>query len=225
MEEEINGARRSGRRSLSRSLSRASRSMEDVFYSPQSSGRSSSRAVEDEEALKWAAIERLPTYDRMRKTLLQSFEVQHNGNGSKKVMHKEVDVRNLDLKQRQEFIDHIFRVAEEDNEKFLKKFRHRIDKVGINLPTVEVRFEQLTVDAECYIGDRALPTLPNAARNMMESALSFLGVGLAERTKLTILKNISGIIKPSRYICPSLIPGSSSSYLYDMKFIRILIMA
>ncbi|GAA0158882.1 ATP-binding cassette [Lithospermum erythrorhizon] len=198
MEEEINGARRSGRRSLSRSLSRASRSMEDVFYSPQSSGRSLSRAVEDEEALKWAAIERLPTYDRMRKTLLQSFEVQHNGNGSKKVMHKEVDVRNLDLNQRQEFIDHIFRVAEEDNEKFLKKFRHRIDKVGINLPTVEVRFEQLTVDAECYIGDRALPTLPNAARNIMESALSFLGVGLAERTKLTILKNISGIIKPSR---------------------------
>lgn len=73
-------------------------------------------------------------------------------------------------------------------------------RVGIALPTVEVRFDHLTIEAECYIGDRALPTLPNAARNMAESSLSCLGIRLAERAKITILKDASGIIKPSRYV-------------------------
>ncbi|KAF5932029.1 hypothetical protein HYC85_028200 [Camellia sinensis] len=71
-------------------------------------------------------------------------------------------------------------------------------RVGINLPTVEVRFEHLTIQADCYIGNRALPTLANTARNMAESALSCLGIQLAEATKLTILKDASGMIKPSR---------------------------
>jgi hypothetical protein len=65
---------------------------------------------------------------------------------------------------------------------------------------VEVRFEHLTIEADCYVGTRALPSLPNAARNMAESALGLLGIGLAKRQKLTILKDASGIIKPSRYI-------------------------
>lgn len=73
-------------------------------------------------------------------------------------------------------------------------------RVGITLPTVEVRFERLTIEADCYIGDRALPSLANAARNIAESLLGILGIGLAEKTKLTILKDASGIIKPSRYI-------------------------
>lgn len=71
-------------------------------------------------------------------------------------------------------------------------------RVGIKLPTVEVRFEQLTIEADCYIGSRALPTLPNVAQNIAESALGLLGISLAKRTKLTILKDVSGIVKPSR---------------------------
>lgn len=72
-------------------------------------------------------------------------------------------------------------------------------RVGILLPTVEVRFEHLTIKADCYIGSRALPTLLNAARNLAESALSLVGIRLAKRTTLTILNDASGIIKPSRY--------------------------
>lgn len=63
---------------------------------------------------------------------------------------------------------------------------------------VEVRFENLTIEAECYIGNRALPTLPNAAQNIAESALGLLGIRWAKRKKLAILKNVSGIVKPSR---------------------------
>ncbi|KAA8540360.1 hypothetical protein F0562_024721 [Nyssa sinensis] len=157
--------------------------------------RRSIRADEDEEALRWAAIEKLPTYNRLRTSIMKSF--LDNGNNNN-VVHKEVDVRKLDMNDRQQFIERLFKATEEDNEKFLKKFRNRIDKVGVNLPTVEVRFEHLNIEANCYIGDRALPSLPNAARNIAESVLGLIGIRLAERTKLTILKDASGIIKPSR---------------------------
>ncbi|EYU45829.1 hypothetical protein MIMGU_mgv1a019588mg [Erythranthe guttata] len=176
--------------------------MEDVFSGGSGGGgtaRRSVRAEEDEEALRWAALEKLPTYDRLRKTVLKSFvETPNSTNGNVRVVHREIDVRKLDVNDRQDFIDRIFRVAEEDNEKFLIKLRNRIDKVGITLPTVEVRFEHLTVEADCFVGDRALPTLPNAARNMFETGLSWFGFGPTRKTKLTILKDVSGVIKPSR---------------------------
>ena len=125
--EKVRGSQRrqsaSFARSISRSMSRASWNMEDVFSGSRNSRRTS-HYDEDEEALKWAAIEKLPTYDRLRTSVMQSFaenEVQD-------VRHREVDVRKLDLNDKQKFIDTIFKVAEEDNEKFLKKFRNRIDK-------------------------------------------------------------------------------------------------
>ncbi|KAL6563264.1 transcription factor [Orobanche hederae] len=190
--------RPSPRRQASRSIARSlSRGMEEVFSRTATSRRKSTRAEEDEEALRWAALEKLPTYERLRKTVLKSF-METPTNGTVKVVHSEIDVRKMDMNQRQEFIDRIFKVAEEDNEKFLMKLRDRIDKVGIDLPTVEVRFENLTVEADCFVGDRALPTLPNAARNIFDTALSCFGIGLAQKTKLTILRDASGIIKPSR---------------------------
>ncbi|OMO66557.1 hypothetical protein COLO4_30499 [Corchorus olitorius] len=143
--------------------------MEDVFSGSRHSRRSSG-VDEDEEALKWAAIEKLPTYDRLRTSIMQTF-VDHEIVG-KRVEHRAVDVTKLDMNDRQKFIDMLFKVTEEDNEKFLRKFRNRIDK--------------------------ALPTLPNVARNIAESALGMCGIRLAKRTNLTILKDASGIIKPSR---------------------------
>ncbi|XP_029129133.1 ABC transporter G family member 29 isoform X3 [Cajanus cajan] len=178
-------------RSISRSLSRTSWRMEDVFASGRYSRRTSN-VDEDEEALKWAAIEKLPTYDRLRTSILQTYAEGDHAH------HREVDVRKLDVNQRQEFIDRIFKVAEEDNEKYLRKFRNRLEKVGIRLPTVEVRYQNLSVEADSYIGSRALPTLPNVSLNIAESALGLCGISTTKTRKLTILKDVSGIIKPSR---------------------------
>ncbi|KAF7843397.1 ABC transporter G family member 36 [Senna tora] len=176
---------------MSRS-SRGSWRVEEVFSSGRFSHRNSN-AEDDEEALKWAAIEKLPTYDRLRTSIFQNFAEQGQPGAT-----KEVDVTKLDINERQQIIDRIFKVAEEDNEKFLRKFRDRINKVGITLPTVEVRFQNLTIEADAYIGSRALPTLPNVAMNLIESALGLCGFSTAKKKKLTILKDISGIIKPSR---------------------------
>ncbi|TXG46305.1 hypothetical protein EZV62_028185 [Acer yangbiense] len=167
--------------SISRSLSRASWNMEEVFSGSHRHSRRSSRVDEDEEALKWAAIEKLPTYDRLRTSIMQS-HIESEMNGPDKVVHTEVDVTKLDINERQKFIDKLFKVAEEDNEKFLQKFRNRIEKVGIGLPTVEVRFDHLTIEADCYIGNRALPSLLNTARNIFESILDLLSE-LARREK------------------------------------------
>jgi hypothetical protein len=76
---------------------------------------------DDEEALKWAALEKLPTYDRLRTSILQKFL------GSK-VVHEEVDVRHIGFAERQRIIDNLLKVADEDNERFLLKLRHRIDR-------------------------------------------------------------------------------------------------
>ena len=116
--------RRSGRQT-SRSASR--RMVEEVFAGSTASRRQSVRADEDEEALRWAALEKLPTYDRLRKTVLKSF-MEAPSQGRVKVVHKEIDVRKMDMNEKQEFIDRFFKVAEEDNEKFLTKFRDRIEK-------------------------------------------------------------------------------------------------
>ncbi|KAD2806219.1 hypothetical protein E3N88_39596 [Mikania micrantha] len=186
-------------RSISRSVSRRIEGVFTVSSSTGSSlGRSSHGSLADEEALRWAALEKLPTYNRIRTTIFKNYhissDVQMQGDDHKLLM----DVGELDAKAHQDFIDKIFKVADEDNGRFLKKFRDRLDKVGISLPTVEVRFENLKIEADCYVGDRALPTLLNAARNLLESLLSLFGISLSKKTKLTILKNISGIIKPSR---------------------------
>jgi hypothetical protein len=119
------------------------------------------KEMDDEEALKWAALEKLPTYDRLRTSILQKFL------GSK-IIHQEVDVRHIGFAERQRIIDNLLKVADEDNERFLLKLRHRIDRVGIHLPTLEVRYENLTIDANCFVGDRALPTLKNATLNFVE---------------------------------------------------------
>ncbi|XP_071711640.1 ABC transporter G family member 35-like [Rutidosis leptorrhynchoides] len=188
-------------RSISKSLSRAAGSwrMEDVFATgggASHDGRSSRHSMEDEEALRWAALEKLPTYNRLRTTIFKSYIPADQQEVPTEQML--LDVRELDPHARQSFIDKIFKVAEEDNEIFLRKFRDRVDKVGITLPTVEIRYKNLSIEADCHVGDRALPTLTNTARNIVESLLASIGISFSEKAKLRILKDASGIIKPGR---------------------------
>ncbi|KAL2454822.1 ABC transporter G family member 29 [Abeliophyllum distichum] len=152
---------------------------------------------EDEEALTWAAIDKLPTYSRMRTSIFQ-FMVEGENNDTQISHNKLVNVSKLDANTRKEFVARNFQVPEEDNEKFLKKIRDRMDKVAIQPPTVEVRFENLRIEADCHVGTRALPTLLNTSRDIVESMLGFLGIILAKKTRHTILRDISGITKPSR---------------------------
>jgi hypothetical protein len=77
----------------------------------------SSREEDDEEALKWAAIGRLPTYSRLRKGLLTTPQGEAC----------EIDIHKLGFQERKNLMERLVKVAEADNEKFLLKLKNRLD--------------------------------------------------------------------------------------------------
>lgn len=102
-----------------------SQSIKEVWQGPPDVfTRNSTRRqdVDDEAELRWAAIERLPTYDRLRKGMLQ--QVLSNG----RIVQSEVDVTNLGAQDKKQLLDSILRVVEDDNEKFLLGLRNRTDR-------------------------------------------------------------------------------------------------
>ncbi|CAK9309090.1 unnamed protein product [Citrullus colocynthis] len=148
----------------------------------------SSRDEDDEEALKWASIERLPTYLRVRRGIL-------NLEGESA---REIDVQNLGLLERRNILERLVKIAEEDNERFLLKLKNRMERVGLDLPAIEVRFEHLEVEAEAHSASRALPTMFNFSLNMFEGFLSYFHIIPNRKKQLSILHDVSGIIKPGR---------------------------
>ncbi|KAJ6713823.1 ATP-BINDING CASSETTE TRANSPORTER [Salix viminalis] len=79
----------------------------------------SSREEDDEQDLKWAALEKLPTYDRLRKGILRS--------ASRGVVN-EIDIENLGFQERKQLLERLVKAAGEDNEKFLWKLKNRIER-------------------------------------------------------------------------------------------------
>ncbi|XWS16406.1 hypothetical protein CRYUN_Cryun34aG0084600 [Craigia yunnanensis] len=148
----------------------------------------SSRDEDDEEALKWAALEKLPTVARLRKGILTSSQGGAN----------EIDVYDLGWQERKTLLERLVKVAEEDNEKLLLKLKNRVDRVGIDLPTIEVRFEHLNIEAEAFVGNNALPTVLNFTTRIVEGFLNDMGILSSRKKQLTILNDVSGIIKPGR---------------------------
>lgn len=48
------------------------------------------------------------------------------------------------------------------------------NRVGIDVPKIEIRFEQLSVEGNAFVGSRALPTLLNSTINSIEVTFSHL---------------------------------------------------
>ncbi|KAK9279081.1 hypothetical protein L1049_012756 [Liquidambar formosana] len=197
-------------RSMSKSMSSrrswASASIREVWQAPpdvfQRSGR---QEASDEEELKWAAIERLPTYDRLRKGMLT--QVMSNG----RVVHDEVDVTKLGIQDKRQLMESILKVVEEDNEKFLTRLRARTDRGGIEIPKIEVRFQNISVEGDAYVGSRALPTLLNSTMNSIEGVLGLVGLAPSKKRVVKILQDVSGIVRPSRMTLLLGPPGSGKT--------------
>lgn len=143
---------------------------------------------EDEEALRWAALERLPTYTRVRRGIFKNMVGDT----------KEIDVSELEAQEQKLLLDRLVNSAGDDPELFFERMRLRFNAVDLEFPKIEVRFQNLKVEAFVHVGSRALPTIPNFVFNMTEALLRQLRLYRTKRSKLTILDNISGIIRPSR---------------------------
>lgn len=99
-----------------------SASFREVWQAPPEAFGRSGRQDEEEEELRWAAIERLPTYDRLRKGMLT--QILDNG----KVVHHEVDVAKLGMQAKKQLMASMLKAVEEDNENFLRRLRDRTDR-------------------------------------------------------------------------------------------------
>ena len=75
--------------------------------------------LDDEEALKWAAVERLPTYDRVRTSVFHDAST-----GSV----KQVDVRELTPLETTELVNKLMAEAQDESNLLLQKMRKRLDK-------------------------------------------------------------------------------------------------
>lgn len=150
------------RESLSRSLSSLSHQQEEKD--------------DDEVELRWAAVGRLPTMDRLHTSLqLQA--------GQRQV----VDVRRLGAAERRMVVDALVANIHRDNLRLLRKQRQRMDRVGVRPPTVEVRWRDVRVEAECQVvHGKPLPTIWNAVvSGLSVRVLSFLHRSLSLSLFLT----------------------------------------
>jgi len=75
--------------------------------------------TDNEVALLWAAIERSPTYSRVRKGILAGDDGHV----------QQVDVRRLGRQEKKNLVDRLLRTADdEDNSRFLLRIRERMER-------------------------------------------------------------------------------------------------
>ncbi|KAK2970232.1 hypothetical protein RJ640_021668 [Escallonia rubra] len=127
-------------------------------------------------------------------------DVKNAGNhGSKETDGKTVEnVTKFGARERHVFIENLLKKIEEDNRRLLQKQKERLDRVGLELPTVEVRYHNLSVHAESLVVHvRHLPTLWNTLKSIF-SAITTIIAHNPQENKIKILQDVHGVIKPSR---------------------------
>ncbi|XP_024171768.2 pleiotropic drug resistance protein 1 isoform X3 [Rosa chinensis] len=155
----------------------------------------------------WSAVERLPTYSRTRRGILLGQGQEEDGES------REIDIKkNLGLRERKTLLERLVQTVEQDNEKLLRKIKDRMNRVGLEFPTTEVRFEHLNVEAEAYVGTRASsPTVFNFSINMLEGFLNCFHILPSKKRAFPILHDVSGSIKPRRMTLLLGPPGSGKT--------------
>ncbi|KAJ4900143.1 ABC-2 and Plant PDR ABC-type transporter family protein [Raphanus sativus] len=156
---------------------------------PQIAGDENGNVGDEEVRSQWAAIERLPTFERITTALFWNRDEQGRRN-ERRVR----DVSKLEDLDRHLFIDDLIKHVEDDNLQLLQKVKNRIDEVGLELPTIEVRFSDLFVEAECeVVYGKPIPTLWNAIASRLSRVMC-----LKKEKNISILNGVSGIVRPKR---------------------------
>ena len=93
---------------------------------------------QEEAELKWAAIERLPTWDRLHTSLPLHANAIHP--------LEPVDVRRLGAADRRELVHTLIADIHEDNLRLLRHQHHMMDMVGTQQPTTKVPWRNLRIE-------------------------------------------------------------------------------
>ncbi|XP_022752647.1 ABC transporter G family member 31 isoform X2 [Durio zibethinus] len=175
-------------------------------------GPSNAESVKkDEEELVWEAISRLPSVRQGRFAILRRSPSE--GGGENGVAAETIDVKRLDRTRRELVVKKALATDDQDNYKLLSAIKDRLDRVGLDVAKIEVRFQNINVEVDAQIASRALPTLINVARDFFENVARSLRILSPNKFKLNILKNVSGVVKPGRMTLLLGPPGSGKSTL------------
>ncbi|KAG4994966.1 hypothetical protein JHK82_031699 [Glycine max] len=177
---------------------------------------------QDEEELQMVALLRLSMQKHVNTTLVRklSLDMSNRGGSSPGKKNKvKIDVRKLNRFHRERVVKDALATNEQDNYKLLSAIKEHFDKwvqelcqlwsvtremplrcipVGLDVPSIKVRYKNLTIGADVKMGSRALPTLISYTRDAFEGMITGMGIGRPQRHSLTILNNISGVVKPGR---------------------------
>ncbi|CAN6317815.1 unnamed protein product [Urochloa humidicola] len=106
-----------------------------------------------------------------------------------------LDSSKLGALKRREFFDNLVKCIEDDNLQFLQRQKYRIERVGVKLASIEVRYENLSVQAESRKSrGNHLPTLWNSIKGVFSGLNMLFGVK-SDNVKINILEDVSGIIQ------------------------------
>ncbi|KAK1374084.1 ABC transporter domain-containing protein [Heracleum sosnowskyi] len=186
--------------SLRTELSDISRSLRSTFGHLSSSFRNNITLNslddngENQQSQQWAEFSKFSTFKHSRSS---SFDEDNKNTPDAKRMQV-VDVTKLDALERHMLIEKLIKHAEHDNLQLLQHIKKRMDKVGVRLPTVEVKYTNMHVEAECkVVHGKPLPTLWNSLQSMISDIAKLPGLK-PKAAKINIIDDISGIIKPGR---------------------------
>ncbi|CAI9101367.1 OLC1v1038673C1 [Oldenlandia corymbosa var. corymbosa] len=146
----------------------------------------------------------MPTVEQLK---WSSFLGDKNGEkgGDERKLRRLVDVTKLSMPERCSLIEKLIGDVEHQDFQLLRRIRERMDKLGIKNPTVEVGYRNLHVEVDCEVVDgKPLPKSNNSAISkpfLLDSGLQNL-VRLPclkpQISKISVIKDASGIIKPGR---------------------------
>lgn len=97
---------------------------------------------DNEQDLKWDKIQRFPMFDRLRKGMLRL--VLDRGNV---VPYQVVDVTNQGLQDKKLLLESVLK---DDNEKFLRKFRERVDRYISIYLTIDINIIRRSIFAVAF---------------------------------------------------------------------------
>jgi len=111
---------------------------------------------------------------------------------------------------RTKLIDKVMGENQMDNLQLMVKMKDRLDRVELEYNAVEVRWQNLTVETEVHVGNRALPTLGNALIGMFEDCIPGSG---GNKKRKVLLDNVSGVLPPGTMTLVLGPPGAGKSTL------------
>ncbi|XP_062111385.1 pleiotropic drug resistance protein 3-like isoform X2 [Humulus lupulus] len=170
----------------------------------------------------WNAIEKLPTFERLRSKEDDNGDQKDDDDDDKEAKKRVVDdVTKLGAQERHCFIEKLIKHIESDNLRILRKIRNRIDKVGVKLPTVEVRYKYLRVEAECeVVHGKPRPTLWNSFKRLISGLTKISGLRLG-KAKISLFKDVSGVIMSGRLTLLLGPPGCGKTTLLKVLSVNL----